>query len=310
MQQPSFDPGLTQRFQARLRRTIEKDGKFNVRRRGATWRDFHPYLYLTNMRWPAFIGVVLASFLAVNGLFALAYFALGPGHLDGAGAPTRLGRYWNTFFFSSHTLTTVGYGNITPRGMAANILSSFEAMLGVVGFAVGAGLLYGRFSRPTARIGFSPNSVVAPYQDGSSLQFRLVNQRPNTLMELEAVVMLMTVEGGPAELKRRYQLLALERPKIYFMPLTWTVVHPIDGDSPLHGLGPQDLERLQAEVLILLKAHDDTFSQTVYARYSYRYDEIVWAARFVPPFQIDAAGDMVLDVDRVGEYAPVNQDAG
>ena len=306
MQQPSFDPGLTQRFQARLRRTIEKDGKFNVSRRGATWRDFHPYLYVINMRWPAFTCAVLAAFLAVNSLFALVYFALGPGHLEGADAPGAPGRYWNAFFFSAHTLTTVGYGNITPRGMTANILASFEAMLGVVGFAVGAGLLYGRFSRPTARMGFSPNAVMAPYQDGSSLQFRVVNQRPNTLMELEVVVMLMTVEGGPDELKRRYQLLEVERPKIYFMPLTWTVVHPIGRDSPLRGLTEQDFERLQAEVMILLKAHDDTFSQTVYARYSYRYDEIVWGARFVPSFQIDAEGDMVLYVDRVGEYSPAN----
>ena len=151
--------------------------------------------------------------------------------------------------------------------------------------------------------------VVAPYQDGVSLQFRIVNQRRNSLMELEAKVMLMTVEDAGSESKRIYKPLTLERPSVYFFPLTWTIVHPIDRESPLHGKTAADLEKLQAEVLILIKGYDDTFSQTVLARYSYRYDEITWGARFTPAFHVDSEGDLVLEIDKVGELAAADSSA-
>jgi inward rectifier potassium channel len=122
-------------------------------------------------------------------------------------------------------------------------------------------------------------------------------------MELETQVLLMTVEGPPGQQRREFVRLRLERRMIYFFALTWTVVHPIDEHSPLYGKSAADLERLQAEVLILIKGFDDTFSQTVHSRYSYRYDEILWDARFAPSFQIDAEGDIVLEVDKVGLLA-------
>jgi inward rectifier potassium channel len=239
----------------------------------------------------------------LNALFALVYFQLGPDQLDGVQASTAFGRYLKGFFFSAHTLSTVGYGNISPKGVAGNVVSSFESLLGVLGFAVATGLLFGRVSRPSARIGFSENMVVAPYQDGKSLQFRLVNRRSNSLVELEVRPMLMTVEMSDGRPKRNYEMLRLERDKVLFLPLTWTVVHPIDAESPFWGKTPQDLERVQAEVLILVKAYDDTFSQTVLARYSYRHNEIVWDKRFAPAFFVDDEGDLVLEIRKVGELA-------
>jgi len=300
MDKPTFDPGLTQKFTVPLRRAINKDGSFNVHRRGTTWRDTNGYLYLINMHWSGFFASILVGYAAVNTLFALLYYALGPDQLQGADAPTNFAHFLNSFFFSAHTLTTVGYGSISPKGTAANIVAAFEAMVGLMGFALATGLLYGRVSRPSARIGFSGNMVIAPYLDGTSLQFRIVNLRVNNLMELEAKVMLMVVEGAAGNLKRDYKVLKLERPSVYFFPLTWTIVHPIDEHSPLHGKTAEDLERLQAEILILIKGFDDTFSQTVHARYSYRYDEIVWGARFTPAFDVDDRGDIVLEVNKVG----------
>jgi len=306
MDTTSFDPGLTQQYTARLRRIINRDGSFNVRRRGTRLRDIHPYLHLINMSWPYFLATVVLGYIATNLIFAAVYSGLGPGQLLGADAVSGVaGRFLDAFYFSAQTLTTVGYGTIAPTGTAANMVATFEALLGWLGFALAAGLLFGRVSRPSARIGFSRRMLVAPYQSGSSLQFRIVNQRANSLMEVEAMVMLMTVQGPAGQLKRTYDLLKLERNKIFFLPLTWTLVHPIDAESPLLGRTPEDLERLQAEVLILIKAYDDTFSQTVHARQSYRYDEIVWSARFAPSFEFSPEGDMVLHVDRVGEYAPL-----
>jgi inward rectifier potassium channel len=305
MEKPTFDPGLTQQFIAPLRRAINHDGTFNVHRRGTTWRDVHPYLHLINIPWPGFLAIIFASYVAVNTVFAAIYFALGPGALHGANPDMPFARFLNAFFFSAHTLTTVGYGSLSPSGVGANVVAAFEAMVGLMGFALATGLLFGRVSRPSARIGFSHRMVIAPYQNGQSLQLRIVNRRVNILMELEATVLLMTVEGPPGQLKRNYQLLKLERTSVFFLPLTWTLVHPIERDSPLYGRTPQDLERLQAEVLILIKGFDDTFSQTVHARYSYRYDELAWQSRFKPAFEFDQSGDIVLNVDQVGVFDSV-----
>jgi inward rectifier potassium channel len=300
MQKPTFDPGLTTRYTGSLRRAINKDGSFNVRRRGVTWRDINPYLHLINISWPAFLATVFFSYLATNTLFALAYFLIGTEQVQGTDAPTAFGRFMNVFFFSAQTLSTVGYGTLSPHGMAANSLAAVEAMLGLMGFALATGLLFGRVSRPSARIKFSENVLVAPYQEGSSLQFRIVNQRLNSLMELQVRVMLMVVENVNGEFVRNFKLLSLERESVIFFPLTWTVVHPIEKDSPVYGKTAEDLEKLQAELMILVKGFDDTFSQTVHARYSYRYDDFKWGARFAPAFQVEPEGDILLDVDKVG----------
>jgi len=303
MRKASFDPGLTEKYISPISRAINPDGSFNVRRRGASWRAFHPWLALVNMSWTGFATVLGLMWLVVNTLFALLYFKLDPSELQGVMVSTPWHRFLDDFFFSAQTLTTVGYGGIVPRGVLANFIASTEALLGLMAFAVGTGLLLARVSRPSARIAFSPNALIAPYQDGTSLQFRIVNERRNTLMELEARVLLMTVVPGARGPERRYDILNLERKAVIFFPLTWTIVHPIDSTSPLFGKTAADLERLQAELLILIKGFDDTFSQTVNARYSYRYDEIRWNARFAPAFRIDEEGDMILELDRVGAIA-------
>ncbi len=299
MSKTTFDPGFTQQVSGVLRRAINRDGTFNVRRRQAGWRHFHPYLYIINMSWPAFFAAIFLAYFLVNMAFAAIYMILGPGALQGTDAQTEWGHFLNAFFFSAHTLTTVGYGTLAPKGTAANLLAAIEALMGLMGFAVATGLLFGRVSRPSARIGFSNRMLVAPYQTGNSLQFRIANLRPNVLMDIEASLLLMTVEGPPAKATRTYHRLALEREKVHFLPLTWTIVHPIDEASPMRGFTSSDLENLQAEFLILIKGYDDTFSQTVHSRSSYRYDELIWGAKFTSAFSLDASGDVVLDLDKL-----------
>jgi inward rectifier potassium channel len=306
MRKTSFDPGFTNQVSGVLRRAINSDGSFNVRRRQTRWRDFHPYLYLVTIPWAAFFGLVFAAYFFVNVGFAILYLFLGPSALQGSQAQTGWEHFLDDFFFSAHTLTTVGYGSLAPHGTAANLLAALEALIGLLGFAVATGLLFGRVSKPSARIGFSEKLLFAPYHDGTSLQFRIVNLRPNILMELEATILLMTVEGPPGAATRRYQQLSLEREKVYFLPLTWTVVHPIDENSPLKGISPAELQSRQSEFLILIKAYDDTFSQTVHARYSYTHNEIVYGAKFNTAFSIDYAGDVILDIDKVGDFSYVD----
>jgi inward rectifier potassium channel len=304
MKKESFDPGLTTQFSGDLRRTINADGSFNVKRTGLRWRDANPYLMLIDTTWPRFLLVVLLGFLTVNIIFAFLYLTIGIQNLKGL--ESDMGPFANAFFFSVHTLTTVGYGNVYPEGPWANTISSLEAATGLMVFAIATGLLYGRFSRPSARIIYSKNAIVAPYQDGTSLQFRVANARSNTLMNMEVRVLLMTVDSSNGELKRNFIDLPLERPKIYFFALTWTIVHPIDSSSPFFGKTREDLAKLSAELLILIQGFDDTFSQVVHARYSYRHDEIIWGAKFAPAFKIDTKGGLVVQVDHIDEMKLVS----
>lgn len=301
MQKPTFDPGLTEKYTARLRRAINKDGDFNVRRLGLNWQDIHPYLFMVRTSWPLFLSLILLGYVVANLFFASIYYAIGTEHLRGADAATPTGRFLDAFFFSAHTFTTVGYGSISPVGTLANSIAAMEALVGLMAFALATGLLFGRFSRPAARIAFSKWALIAPYEEGQSLQFRIANRRTNNLMELTAQVLLMTVETSNGDLKRKFVPLTLERPSVLFLPLTWTVVHPLDETSPLFGKTPRDLERLQAEFLILIKAYDETASRTTHSRYSYRQDELVWGARFLPAFAIDESGDLVLEIEKLSD---------
>jgi inward rectifier potassium channel len=299
MKKESFDPGLTTQFSGELRRTINADGSFNVRREGLKFRDTNPYLTLIDTTWTRFLLVVFAGFMAINMIFAGFYLMIGIQNLKGL--ESDMGPFANAFFFSVHTLTTVGYGNVYPEGAWANLISSVEAATGLMVFAIATGLLYGRFSRPSARIVYSKNAIIAPYQDGTSLQFRVTNARTNVLMNMEARVLLMTVDISDGELKRSFVDLPLERRGVYFFPLTWTIVHPIDSDSPFFGKTREDLAKLSAEILILIQGFDDTFSQVVHSRYSYRHDEFVWGAKFVPAFKVDPKGDLIVEVGRIDE---------
>jgi inward rectifier potassium channel len=308
MQKPTFDPGLTQQYAGPLRRVINPDGSFNVLRRGTGWRDVNPYLHLITIPWSQFFGLILAAYILVNTIFATVYYSFGPGALNGTYGPAmKFDRFLQCIFFSSQTLTTVGFGALAPASKSANIVAALEALTGLLGFAVATGLLFGRVSRPSARIGFSENALIAPYQDGTSLQFRMVNRRANTLIEPEVTLMLMTVNRnhGTGPERREFKILKLEREKIMLFPMTWTVVHPIDSESPLYAKTQDELDELQAEFMILVKAWDETFTQTVHQRFSYRYSEVVWGAKFVPAFGVDGKGDLQVHVDQVGRYTTV-----
>jgi inward rectifier potassium channel len=301
MQKVTFDPGLTQKYDGPLRRIINPDGSFNVVKRGTNWRDVHPYLRLVSIPWSRFFGFILVAYVLVNFVFATVYFSLGPDTLQ-SGSPTAYDRFLQCVFFSSQTLTTVGFGAISPRTAPANIIAAFEALCGLLGFAVATGLLFGRVSKPSARIGSSENALIAPYQDGWSLQFRMVNRRANTLIEPSVTLMIMTVDRSNGGSKREFNILKLERDRIMLFPLMWTIVHPIDAESPLFRKTEADLEALQAEFMVLVKAWDETFGQTVHQRFSYRYSEVVWGGRFTPAFGVDPEGNMQVHVDKVGNY--------
>ena len=304
---PEFDSGLTRKIETSLRRTINRDGSYNVHRKGQSWQAFHPWLHVVNMSWPGFIFLVGSVYMAVNFSFAVLYFLMGPGSVHGSAADTEFHRFLNCFFFSGHTLTTVGYGTLAPVGIAANLTATLEALVGLLAFAIITGLLVTRASKPSARIEFSRNALIAPFENGRGLMFRVANQRSNNLMELEAVVILVQVVPKNGAMERRIEFLNLERAKIQMFPLTWTMVHPIVETSPLWGATREDLLKAQTEIIVLMKGFDETFSQIVHTRFSYRAEELVWDAKFIPAFEVTPEGDYILDLDQVSAFRPVER---
>jgi len=262
-------------------RFLNHDGSFNVRRRGLRfWPSLSIYYSLLSLGWGAFFGLVAASYLLLNVLFALLYLLCGPGALVGASRGTPMETFLSAFFFSVQTFATVGYGHIIPVGTAANAIVTVEALVGLFSVALATGLLLAKISRPTTDILFSKNALVAPYQGTLGFMFRIVNERRNQIIELQAqVVMSRFVSEGNRQLRRFFSL-QLERERVAFFPLAWTIVHPIDERSPLFGVNEAELQASDAEFLILLTGTDDTFSQTVHARSSYKTHEVVWGARF------------------------------
>lgn len=305
MRSQPYDPGISQKYTGPIRRIINQDGSFNVHRQGLRLRDLNFFHFMINLSWPAFLVIIIAGYLIMNTAFAVVYLLLGVRNLTGADPSSTWNAFLSAFFFSADTFSTVGYGNIAPVGFWTSLTAALEAMFGWLGFALATGLFYGRFSHPSARFRYSSKAIIAPYQGRTGLEFRIVNQRIYALMDLEAQVTLMTVEESGGQFLRRYYDLPLERRNIIFFPLTWTIVHPIDESSPLFGKDGADLEKLQAELLILVRGFDDTFSQFVISRYSYRYDEILWGARFLPAFHVDQHGDLLLEVDKVGDLEKV-----
>jgi inward rectifier potassium channel len=302
MAPPNFDPGITQRYTGKIRRIINPDGSFNIRRTGNRVRQLHAYQLLTCMSWPKFLSVILLTYVCMNLVFAGLYLWIGIEHLRGAATGTGWDNFAGAFFFSFQTFTTVGYGAIAPAGLWTSALSAFETLVGILTFALITGIFYARFTKPTAQLLYSREALIAPHREGRSLQFRVVNRRASLLVDVEVTVFLMTVDRTSPILKRNYSTLKLDIQRVNFLTLTWTLVHPIDEQSPLWNKGLAELHDTESEVIIQLKGYDESFGDIVYSRHSYRAEEIVWDARFLPAFDVDMHGEIVVDINKLHDY--------
>lgn len=297
-----IDLGLNTGIQGKNQRIINKDGSFNIERRGIPFfKSFSFYHYLISVTWLKFCLIILISFIIVNVLFAFLYMLGGEGNFEGIEATNEFERFLNEFFFSTQTFTTVGYGRINPVGIYSNVISSIESLSGLLSLALATGLLYGRFSKPYAKIIYSKNILIAPFNDVNALQFRIANQRnDHQMVDVEVELIVSVIENK----NRKFYNLELEYKKITFFNSSWTINHPINDNSPLSGLSAENLKESEAEFLIMLKGFDNTFAQTVHSRYSYTYDEVIRGAKFVKIFGVNEAGKPQIELDRISEYEP------
>ena len=262
-------------------RFLNQDGTVNIKRKVSDKHiGFDVYHWLLGISWRRFIALVFVSYISVNTVFAIVYFSLGADKFGGVEMHSPSERFYQLFFFSAQTLTTVGYGHIYPNSPLTSSVSAIESMLGLMGFALVTGILYGRFAKPKADIQYSNQALIAPYNDITGFMFRVANKKQNELIETECKLALAI--NNLETKKREFHFLSLERSQINFLPFTWTIVHPIDDKSPLFDLTEGELQARDAEFVILIKSITDTYFQTVYSRMSYKPKEIVWNAKFIP----------------------------
>lgn len=286
-------------------RLTNKDGSTNLRKTGLPyWEHISIYHTLLRMSRIKFILLVLVFYTCINLFFASLFFIIGVDHLIGTDPSGNLFyKFMDAFFFSSQTLTTVGYGHVAPTGMATNAVASVESLLGILIFAVVTGLLYGRFARPRAYLTFSHNIVVAPYKGGRAIMFRVATYKNNNLTDAETqmTAALHVMEDG--KMVTRFYPLKLEITKVNSLALSWTVVHSLDENSPMHNYTHEDFKDSRMELIIAIKAFDDHFSNIVQQRTSYTQHELVFGARFLPMFHRAADGaETILELDKINAY--------
>jgi len=291
-------------------RLLNPNGSFNVVREGLDpLESLSLYHWLLTISWPKFIGFVAGSYVVVNTLFAFAFLLCGPDALQSPAGNFAGQPFYRAFFFSVDSFATIGYGNIIPVGVPANVLVTIEALLNILGIALVTGVIFTRFSRASPKIIYSRNAIVAPYRDTNALEFRIANARSNQLIEVQVQVLLTKIEQSGRSTVRKFYDLNLERNRVVFFALSWTVVHPIDPNSPMWGLTHKDLVDSDAEFLILLTGTDETVSQTVHSRSSYKADEVIWGAKFANMFVRNATDGIIgMDLSRINDiemvYAP------
>jgi len=256
------------------------------------WRDTYHFM----MTVPV-IGLLFGlagAWIAANGVFACLYLVF-PNDI----AHARPGSFADAFFFSVQTMATIGYGDMYPQDLAANLIATTETVYGMMTMALSTGLLFARVSRPTARMTFSRVAVVDEFDGRPHLMFRVANQRRNQIVEAQMRFYVLRLETSSEGVEmRRFHDLVLVRDHTPVFALTWTVMHRIDEASPLHGVTPEIMRAEDMTLVCTMTGTDETFAQSVYARYAYNSDTVRWQARFADIFTIQPDGRRAVDYTR------------
>ncbi len=258
------------------------------------------YHTLMQASWPVTFGFILAALVVVNVLYALVYMVLGNG-VEGV----RAGNFEDCFFFSVQTLATIGYGKMVPVTRAAHLVVTLEAFTGVIVTAVTTGILFAKFSRPTARVLFSKVAVITSYDGKPTLMFRIANERANRIVQASVrVSILRFITTSEGHQLRRLVDLKLHRSDSAMFAITWSVFHTIDEASPLFGATPESLAKERFALVVTLVGLDETLAQTVHARNSWDHEQILFDRRFVDVLSENEDGSRTMDLTKFHDTVP------
>lgn len=273
----------------------------SIRRLGLRepWRG-DLYHRLVMLPWWVFVGLGSTAYLLVNAVFAGLYL-LQPGSIANA----RPGSFADAFFFSVETIATIGYGVLAPATLYANLLMLAETVLGILMVAMATSVLFIRVSRPTARVLFARVITVAPWHGTPTLFLRMGNERRSQIVEADVALYLLRYETSPEGVSmRRFHAMSLERGHTPVFSLSYTAMHRIDADSPLHGETAETLAAEGAELLVTLTGFQESTGQVVHARCMYAAEALLWGRRYADIFLTDERGRRILDYRRFHDTVP------
>ena len=271
-------------------------------------RRWYDDLYHRSVRmgWPAFFGLFALVFLALNLFFAGLYLLDDEGLVHGVDTGTK-SPFLRCFFFSVHTIATVGYGNVYPASLYVNVVVVIEIAVGILVIALTSGLAFARFSIPTARILFSEVAIVREFEGAPTLMFRAANQRNNFIVEASVRLSILRTEADGESALRRFYDLPLVRSTSPAFSLSWLVMHRIDEASPLYGMTQADWEASGDELVVLMTGTDSSLAQFISARHAFGPDRVLWGHRFADILGVDSDGRRWIDYERFHETMPESQ---
>lgn len=289
-------------------RFLNKDGTYNLVKEGMPfYRRLSIFQNMLNLPVWKFITVIFAFYFLINIIFSICYYYIGVEQLDGLAKGSEWKTFREIFYFSTQTFTTVGYGHVFPVGDAANIVAGAEALTGFLSLAIATGLIYGRFSKPRSYLVFSNHALVSPYRGGKAVMFRFAAYKDkHSLSDVEIKVNtgMLVEENGVTNYK--YFSLNLERTRVESMPMSWTVVHPLDEQSPFWGFTEEDMLNADVEIYVTLRGFDEVFSNYVQSRTSYTFREILFNRKFVPMFrESDDNRTTILELNKINHHSEV-----
>lgn len=255
------------------------------------------YHFFLTTSWLNVILIYALGFVVTNLCFALAYWNMNGAISGGSGSS-----FEDAFFFSVQAISTIGFGVLTPNGLAANVLMTVETFVGLLGFALITGLTFAKFSRPTARVLFSKRALVGIHNGEPALMLRLANGRANQIFDAKITVHLLRDETTKEGMQlRRFHELQLVRRRTPVFALTWTAFHIIDAESPLFGMTAEKLIELNGQLIVVINGLDETFVQPIHPRGFYGPEAIAWNGRFVDMVSRDNSGQLCIDYRRFHE---------
>ena len=301
------DTGIGLKSKKGARPFINQDGSSNVVFKNAPRGVNSLYSFLIEISWGLFFLWVTIGYIALNIVFASLYMLVGVEELM-TPSDSFLEDFVNAFYFSAQTITTVGYGAISPGGVMSGLISSFEALIGLLSFSFITGLLYGRFSRPRAGVEFSEQLLVRPFKEGKALMFRLMSSRSSIMIEPEVnCTCALHKKNKKGEITRQFFQVKLDISKIHYLPSMWTLVHEIEESSPLYGIEEEKLPTTDFEIYIMVKYYDNAYAQQVYQLRQYSNEDLELNRQFVQSYQYDEHGYLLVDHEDLSRTIPINE---